>query len=78
MTDAATGAITTSQTNLPYGTALETSGPATNQRFTSYDRSATTGMDYAVNRFYNAAQGRFTQADPIGMRAASLRDPQTL
>jgi RHS repeat-associated protein len=35
-------------------------------------------MDYAVNRFYNAAQGRFTQVDPIGMSAASLKEPQTL
>jgi len=35
-------------------------------------------MDYAVNRFYNAAQGRFTQVDPIGMSAASLSDPQSL
>jgi len=76
--DAATGAITTSQTNLPYGTALETSGVATNRRFTSYDRSASTGMDYAVNRFYNPAQGRFTQVDPIGVAAASSSDPQTL
>ncbi len=35
-------------------------------------------MDYAVNRFYNSAQGRFNQVDPIGMAAASLEDPQTL
>ncbi len=35
-------------------------------------------MDYAVNRFYSAAQGRFTQVDPIGMSAASLEDPQSL
>jgi RHS repeat-associated protein len=35
-------------------------------------------MDYAVNRFYSAAQGRFTQVDPIGMRAVSLSDPQSL
>lgn len=35
-------------------------------------------MDYAVNRFYSAAQGRFTQVDPIGMSAVSLENPQTL
>ncbi len=35
-------------------------------------------MDYAVNRFYSAAQGRFTQVDPIGMRGVSLSDPQSL
>ncbi|MBK7597849.1 MAG: RHS repeat-associated core domain-containing protein [Acidobacteria bacterium] len=48
------------------------------QRFTSYDRSAATGLDYAVNRHYSSAQGRFTQVDPIGMSAVSLGDPQSL
>jgi RHS repeat-associated protein len=35
-------------------------------------------LDYAVNRHYSSAQGRFTQVDPIGMGASSLSDPQTL
>jgi RHS repeat-associated protein len=35
-------------------------------------------MDYAVNRFYNSAQGRFNQVDPIGMGAVSLSNPQSL
>jgi RHS repeat-associated protein len=80
ITDGATGAVLTEQANLPFGTALtgESSGEISNRRFTSYDRSARTGMDYAVNRFYSAAQGRFTQVDPIGMRAVSLSDPQSL
>src|SRR5438105_3950658 len=51
---------------------------STNRRFTSYDRSASTGLDYAVNRHYDAQQGRFTQVDPIGMSAASLANPQSL
>lgn len=42
-----------------------------NQRFTSYDRSATTGLDYAVNRHYDPRQGRFTQVDPLGMGGES-------
>ena len=67
------------QANLPFGTALETeSTGATNRRFTSYDRSTTTGLDYAINRQYDSRQGRFTQVDPLGMAAASLADPQTL
>ena len=37
------------------------------KRFTSYDRSDATGLDYAVNRFYSPQQGRFTQVDPIEM-----------
>jgi len=67
------------QVHLPFGTALEAeSTGASNRRFTSYDRSATTGLDYAINRHYDSQQGRFTQVDPIGMGATSLENPQTL
>jgi RHS repeat-associated protein len=70
------------QATLPFGTALnaETSPPLTtnNKRFTSYDRSPKTGLDYAVNRTYDSKQGRFTQVDPIGMQAVDLNMPQTL
>jgi RHS repeat-associated protein len=67
------------QATLPYGTALDAeSSGATNRRFTSYDRSVITGLDYAVNRFYDSTEGRFTQVDPKGMGAVSRRDPQTL
>ncbi len=67
------------QVTLPFGTALnaESTG-STNRRFTSYDRSATTGLDYAYNRHYDSQQGRFTQVDPAGMRATCLERPQTL
>ncbi|HEX9628646.1 MAG TPA: RHS repeat-associated core domain-containing protein, partial [Pyrinomonadaceae bacterium] len=67
------------QVTLPFGTALnaESTG-ATNKRFTSYDHSNTTGLDYAVNRHYDAQQGRFTQVDPAGMNATSLGNPQSL
>ena len=68
------------QANLPFGVALQSESTVgeTNRRFTSYDRSNTTGIDYAVNRFYDPMQGRFTQADPIRMAAASLGNPQSL
>jgi len=67
------------QVHLPFGTALnaESTG-GTNRRFTSYDRSASTGLDYAVNRSYDSQQGRFTQVDPVGMGTADLENPQTL
>lgn len=70
----------TEQAHLPFGTALNAESSVTNnnKRFTSYDRSALTGIDYAVNRNYDSKQGRFTQVDPIGMQAASLVSPQTL
>jgi RHS repeat-associated protein len=67
------------QATLPYGTALASeSTTATNRRFTSYDRSNVTGLDYAVNRHYDPQQGRFTQADPIGMSATGPDNPQSL
>ena len=67
------------QATLPFGTSIdaETTGTS-NQRFTSYDRSESTGLDYAVNRTYNSGQSRFTQVDPIGMDSASIGDPQSL
>jgi RHS repeat-associated protein len=48
------------------------------KRFTSYDRSEATSLDYAMNRFYSPQQGRFTQVDPIGMSASNLGNPQSL
>jgi RHS repeat-associated protein len=67
------------QVTMPFGAAFasESTG-STNRRFTSYDRSAVTGLDYASNRHYDSQQGRFTQVDPLGIAAANLVDPQTL
>jgi RHS repeat-associated protein len=67
------------QVTLPFGTALDSeSTGSTNRRFTSYDRSNATGLDYAVNRTYDAQQGRFTQVDPIRIKAVDFYNPQTL
>ena len=72
------------QQTLPFGTALNESPPTggttdeTNRRFTSYDRSPMTKLDYAVNRHYDPQQGRFTQVDPAGMKSVALSSPQTL
>ena len=68
------------QVHLPFGTALnaESTLQNNNKRFTSYDRSSVTGLDYAINRTYDSKQGRFTTVDPIGMQAVSLVSPQTL
>ncbi len=68
------------QAHLPFGRPLnaESSLTTNNKRFTSYDRSAATGLDYAINRTYDSKLGRFMQVDPIGMQAASLASPQTL
>jgi RHS repeat-associated protein len=68
------------QNSLPFGTALasETTPNNNTKKFTSYERSARTGLDYAINRTYDSKLGRFTQVDPIKMSAVSLVAPQTL
>ncbi len=67
------------QAHLPFGTALNAESTITtnNKRFTTYDRSPATGLDYAVNRYYSPAESRFTQVDPIGMASASVGNPQS-
>lgn len=71
--------ISFEQNTLPFGTALESDSTGSiNRRFTSYDRSSSTKLDYAVNRFYDPGQGRFTTVDPIKMSATNPTNPQTL
>lgn len=68
------------QASLPFGTALNAESTLTNntRRFTSYERSSATGLDYAINRTYDSKLGRFTQVDPIGMKSVNSDIPQTL
>lgn len=68
------------QAHLPFGTALNAESTVTdnNKRFTSYDRSPSTGLDYAINRTYDSKLGRFSQVDPMRMQSVSLGSPQTL
>ena len=78
VTNQATG-TSYEQTTLPFGTALNAETTRSeSKRFTSYERSARTGLDYAVNRTYDSKQGRFTQVDPIKMNAVNFVSPQTL
>ena len=92
LSTASDGTVVTEQFTMPFGNMQPftsvyggenpyqnpTLSNPSSKRFTSYDRSIVTRLDYAVNRFYSAQQGRFTQVDPIEMDAASLDDPQTL
>lgn len=73
------GSVVSEQSPFAFGTERETPPAGSSpRRFTSYERSEATGLDYAVNRYYDPAQGRFTQVDPLGFSAASLGDPQSL
>lgn len=54
-----------SYTHYPFGeTAVET-GPSGKWKFTSYERDAESGLDYANARFHSPALGRFMSLDPL-------------
>jgi RHS repeat-associated protein len=57
--------VTGQQAHLPFGEDFAESGTQQKQHFTSYERDSETGMDYAVNRHYRSAIGRFNNVDPI-------------
>jgi RHS repeat-associated protein len=46
------------------------------QKFTTYEREAESGLDYAQHRYYAAAAGRFTTPDPT-LLSVSAFNPQT-
>lgn len=48
------------------------------KKFTGYERDAATGLDYAGARMYNSTRGRFMKADPIGLKAADMKKPESL
>jgi RHS repeat-associated protein len=76
ITDGA-GSVVGTTNQLPFGEEFGPSGEEEKHKFTTYERDGA-GIDYAVNRHYDPRQGRFNQADPLGIGAASLADPQSL
>jgi RHS repeat-associated protein len=64
----ASGTVVNTMGNLPFGDAWYGSS-ADQFKFGSYVRdnsTGETGLDYAQNRFYSTAMGRFMNTDPIG------------
>jgi RHS repeat-associated protein len=63
----------------PHGNVLLETGSTTltANKFTSYERDNSTGLDYANARMYSGSLGRFTKPDPAGLSAADAR-PQSL
>ncbi|MEP6756627.1 MAG: RHS repeat-associated core domain-containing protein, partial [Chthonomonadales bacterium] len=59
----------------PYGEE-RTSTANESTKFATYFRDKTTGMDYAVNRYFSNTMGRFTSPDP-SRRSARRRNPQS-
>jgi RHS repeat-associated protein len=60
----ASGNVLGSQGHVAYGEDFAESGQQEKHHFTTYDRDTETGLDYAVNRFYQTASGRFQSVDP--------------
>ena len=72
----ATGSVLATEDVLPFGEDAGTSSGVTDKhRFTDYERDSETGLDYATNRHYVSANGRFMQPDVVG---GSTFAPQSL
>jgi len=48
----------------PYGEDKGTAAPNDQTKFATYTRDSATGLDYAMNRYYSSAWGRFGRPDP--------------
>ena len=59
----------------PFGEKLLEREEVNKWRFTTYERDAESGTDYAVNRQYAMNIGRFMRPDPL---AGSIADPQSM
>lgn len=66
------------QGHFPYGESWYSANTTTKWLFTSYERDAESGLDYGLARYYSTRLGRFCSADPAGLTATRLDDPQTL
>jgi RHS repeat-associated protein len=63
----------------PYGQEFShTNTCAQNYKFTGYERDSETGLDYAMNRYYNSRIGRFMSSDPMGLASANFGNPQSM
>jgi RHS repeat-associated protein len=65
----ATGAVKGRQAHLSFGEDFAESGTQQKQHFTSYERDGQSGTDYALNRHYAAAIGRFFSSDSFKLSA---------
>jgi RHS repeat-associated protein len=63
------------QGNYPFGEFWYSSSTTTKWRFTSYERDAESGNDYAIFRYHSNRLGRFLTPDPL---AGSTQNPQSL
>ncbi|MEW5980483.1 MAG: RHS repeat-associated core domain-containing protein [Acidobacteriota bacterium] len=60
----------------PFGEELSPATANDRDKFATYYRDSTTGLDYAMNRYYGSTLGRFTTPDPS--RRFNPADPRSL
>jgi RHS repeat-associated protein len=70
------GNVVGRQAHLPFGEDFAESGAQQKQHFTSYERESESGLDYAINRYYESYVGRFLQADPY-RPSSYMEDPRS-
>ncbi len=63
-------------TYYPWGEAKGTTNPQDTWSYATYWRDSVTGLDYANNRYYTNAYGRFMTPDPY-TNSGRLNDPQS-
>ena len=67
------GQVNGSQGSYPFGDSWYSSN-GNEFAFTSYQRDAESGLDYAMARYYDSTAARFCSANPVG---GEMDDPQT-
>ena len=60
----ASGGVVGRQGRLPFGEDFAETGTQEKHHFTTYERDAEVGLDYAVNRNYSPSTGKFIENDP--------------
>jgi RHS repeat-associated protein len=69
-------AVSSTQTYFPWGETKGTSNPQDTWNFATYWQDSASGLDYANNRYYANANGRFTTPDPY-TNSGRLTDAQS-
>jgi RHS repeat-associated protein len=77
LTTDATGVVIGQQGHFPFGESWYAQNTTTNWQFTSYQRDAESGNDYAMARSYINRLARFSSPDPADFTAANPSNPQS-
>ncbi|MFQ5684735.1 MAG: RHS repeat domain-containing protein [Candidatus Binatia bacterium] len=69
------GTVLGQQGHYPFGESWYSVSNTTKWQFTSYERDAESGLDYAIFRYHSSRLGRFLTPDPL---AGTIFNPQSL